>query len=176
MDQVSHCAALETQDDPWPAVRNLFWRRSSRRAMQLGITLIETLVTVAIIAVMVGVSYPTLTSGLDGIRLRTSISQAGTFFSRARLKATRTQSPVQFVIDPKKNQLMAAAIEGRWRDELQFEDGIYVVFPAGHARLILYPGQPPLEFRLKLQNRAGTRAGLKINVLTGVPEKWPDNE
>lgn len=176
MDQASHCAAPGIRDDSWPAVRNLFWRQSSRRTTQLGITLIEVLVTVVIIAVMVGVSYPTLTSGLDGIRLRTSISQAGTFFSRARLQATRTQNPVQFVIDPKKKQLMASAIEGGWHGKLQFEDGVYVVFPADYARLILYPGQPSPEFRLKLQNRAGTRIGLKINVLTGVPEKWSDNE
>ena len=154
----------------------LFRRRPSCRSTQFGITLIETLVTVAIIAVMVGISYPTLTRGLDGVRLRTSISQSGTFFSRARLKSTRTQEPVHFVVNPKKKELIAVDIKDRWREKLQFEDGIHVVFPEGQTRFILYPEQPPPEFRLKLQNRLGTQAGLKINVLTGVPERWHDDE
>ncbi len=36
--------------------------------------------------------------------------------------------------------------------------------------LILYPGDPPPEFRLFLKAPAG--AGLKVNVFTGVPEEW----
>ena len=143
--------------------------RSSRRR---GITLIEVLVTVAIIAMMLGISYPTFTRGLDGIRLQTSISRAGTFFHRARQEAVRSQGPVQLLVDPDKQRLSAAAIEDGWRGEFQLEDGIRVIFPSQRARLILYPGHPPLDFRLILVNRAGARAGLKVNVLTGVPERW----
>ena len=141
---------------------------------EAGLTLIEILVTVAIIAVMVGISYPTFTRGLDGIRLRTSVSRAGTFFNRARQQAARSQSPVQFVVDPEKQMLSAAAIEDSWRDEFQFEDGIQVVFPTESRRLILYPGQPAPQFRLRLANRGGAQAGLKVNVFTGVPEKWEE--
>ena len=146
--------------------------RPARGSSRRGLTLIEILVTVAIIAVMVGVSYPTFTRGLDGIRLRTSVSRAGTFFNRARQQADRRQSAIQFLVDPEKKMLSATAIEDSWRDEFRFENGIRVVFPTEPARLILYPGQPAPEFRLRLTNRAGTRAGLKVNVFTGVPEKW----
>ena len=147
-------------------------RLTARGSSERGLTLIEILVTVAIIAVMVGVSYPTFTRGLDGIRLRTSVSRAGTFFHRARQQADRRQRAVQFRVDPEKQMLSAAAIEDPWRDEFRFENGIKVVFPTQLATLILYPGQPAPEFRLRLANRAGTRAGLKVNVFTGVPEKW----
>ena len=147
-------------------------RLTARGSSERGLTLIEILVTVAIIAVMVGVSYPTFTRGLDGIRLRTSVSRAGTFFHRARQQADRRQRAVQFRVDPEKQMLSAAAIEDPWRDEFRFEDGIKVVFPTELATLILYPGQPAPEFRLRLANHAGTRAGLKVNVFTGVPEKW----
>ena len=150
--------------------------RPARGSSERGLTLIEILVTVAIIAVMVGVSYPTFTRGLDGIRLRTSISRAGIFFNRARQQADRRQSAVQFLVDPKKKMLSATAIEDSWRDEFRFENGIRVVFPTEPARLILYPGQPAPEFRLRLANRAGTGAGLKVNVFTGVPEKWESEQ
>ncbi len=141
-------------------------------ASERGLTLIEILVTVAIIAVMVGVAYPTFTRGLDGIRLRTAVSRAGTFFNSARQQADRRQRSVQFLVDPEKRTLSAAAIEGPWRDEFRFENGIKIVFPTEPATLILYPGQPAPQFRLRLVNRAGTAAGLKVNVFTGVPEKW----
>ena len=146
--------------------------RPARGSSERGLTLIEIMVTVAIIAAIVGISYPTFTRGLDGIRLRTSVSRAGTFFHRARQQADRRQRTVQFLVDPEKQMLSAAAIEGPWRDEFRFEDGIQVVFPTERATLILYPGQPAPEFRLRLANRAGARAGLKVNVFTGVPEKW----
>lgn len=151
-------------------------RRRAQDSSECGLTLIEILVTVAVIAVMVGVSYPTFTRGLDGIRLRTSVSRAGTFFNQARQQADRRQRTVQFLVDPKQQMLSATAIEDSWRDEFRFEDGIQVVFPTERATLILYPGQPAPEFRLRLANRAGTRAGLKVNVFTGVPEKWESDK
>ena len=83
---------------------------------------------------------------------------------------------MQFVVDPEKQILSAAAIEDSWRDEFQFEDGIQVIFPTESKRLILYPGQPAPQFRLRLANRGGTRAGLKVNVFTGVPEKWEEEQ
>ena len=49
-----------------------------------GITLIELLVAMAIVALMVSISYPTMTRGLDGIRLKTAVDRAGTFFNAAR--------------------------------------------------------------------------------------------
>ena len=175
MSQVRQSCVRTTCNHAHLTIRCLPRLQLARSEMVLGITLIEILVTVAIIAVMVGISYPTLTRGLDGIRLQTSVSQAGTFFNRARMEATRRQRPVHFMVDPEKKQLLAIETEGGWQDELQFESGITVVFPMEREQLILYPGQSSPEFRLRLENRAGTRAGLKINVLTGAAEKWHDN-
>ena len=137
-----------------------------------GITLIELLVVVAIISLMVSISYPTLTRGLDGVRLKTSVGQAGAFFSRVRQAADRRQQPVQLTVDPKQNRLTALAVDGGWDDELAFENRIRVAFPAQPSSLILYPGHPAPRFRLLLANESGGRDGLQVNVFTGVPENW----
>ncbi len=142
------------------------------RSTESGITLIELLVVMAIIALMVSISYPTLTRGLDGVRLKTSVGQAGAFFSSVRQAADRRQQPVQLTVDPEGNRLIALAVDGGWDDQLAFEGRIHVAFPAQPASLILYPGHPAPRFRLLLANESGGREGLQVNVFTGVPENW----
>ena len=137
-----------------------------------GITLIELLVAMAIVALMVSISYPTMTRGLDGIRLKTAVDRAGTFFNAARQAADRRQRPVQFTVDPERNQLTTLSADGSWEDHLVLDERTKVAFPSKVQSLILYPGDPPPEFRLFLKAPDGTGAGLKINVFTGVPEEW----
>ena len=137
-----------------------------------GITLIELLIVMGIIALMVSISYPTLTRGLDGVQLKTSVGQAGAFFSRVRQAADRRQQPVQFTVDPKENRLVAIAVDGGWDEQLAFENRIRVAFPSQPASFMLYPGHPAPRFRLLLANESGGRDGLQVNVFTGVPENW----
>ncbi len=137
-----------------------------------GITLIELLVTITIVALMVSISYPTMTRGLDGIRLKTAVDRAGTFFNAARQAANRRQEPVQFTVDPERNQLTTLSADGDWEDRLVLDESTEVAFPPKIQSLILYPGDPPPEFRLFLKTHDGSGAGLKVNVFTGVPEEW----
>ena len=142
------------------------------RSTESGITLIELMVVMGIIALMVSIAYPTLTRGLDGIQLKTSVAQAGAFFNSVRQAADRRQQPVQLTVDPEQNRLIAVAVDGGWDDQLAFDNRIRVVFPAQPASLILYPGHPAPRFRLLLANESGGREGLQVNVFTGVPENW----
>ena len=142
------------------------------RSTDSGITLIELLVVMGIITLMVSIAYPTLTRGLDGLQLKTSVGQAGAFFNSVRQAADRRQQPVQLTVDPKQNRLTAVAVDGGWDDELVFDGRIRVVFPAQPASLMLYPGHPSPRFRLLLANESGGRNGLQVNVFTGVPENW----
>ena len=144
----------------------------SRINSSRGITLIELMVVMGIIALMVSISYPTLTRGLDGIQLKTSVGQAGAFFNSVRQAADRRQQPVQLTVDPEQNRLIAVAVDGGWDDQLVFDGRIRVAFPAQPASLILYPGHPAPRFRLLLANESGGRDGLQVNVFTGVPENW----
>lgn len=137
-----------------------------------GITLIELLVVVAIISLMVAISFPTLTTGLDGYRLRAAVDRAGTLFQQARVEADRRQQPVQFTADPEANQLRVLAADASWRETLDFDDGVRLVQPRGVQNWMLYPATPPPRVRLLLEAQTGGRRGLSINVFTGVAEDW----
>jgi prepilin-type N-terminal cleavage/methylation domain-containing protein len=148
-------------------------RRSARRITgQSGITLIELMVAMAIVALMLGIAFPSMTAGLDSIALRTDTDRAATFFSQARLSADRLQQPVQLTSDPGKGELTAISVDGSWEDTLAFSDRVHVVFPAQKQSVILHPSTPAPRYRLLLESERGTRAGLSINIFTGTPETW----
>ena len=71
----------------------------------------------AMIALMVSISYPTLTRGTRRCPAQDIGGQAGSFFSRVRQAADRRQQPVQFTVDPKGNRLIAIAVDGGWDDQ-----------------------------------------------------------
>jgi type II secretory pathway pseudopilin PulG len=142
------------------------------RSTVAGITLVELLVVVALIGLMLSISYPTLTTGLDGFRLRSAVDRAGAFFQQARLEADRRQHPVQLTADPETNQLRALAVDASWRKSLDFADGVRLVQPPRPQSWVLFPGAPPPRVRLLLEAQTGGRRGLSINVFTGVAEDW----
>ncbi len=83
----------------------------------------------AIVALMVSISYPTMTRGLDGIRLKTAVDRAGTFFNAARQAADRRQEPVQFTVDLERNQLTTLFADGDWEDHLVLDESTKVASP-----------------------------------------------
>jgi len=145
---------------------------NTRRQQQAGITLIEILVAMAIIAVIVSISYPSFTAGLDGIRLKTAANKASTFVLTARTRADRFQAAVQVTADPEANELRAVSVDGKWEDSLKFESGIEVAIPEKTTSVILFPGNPPPQFRMMLRSPRDSRAGFKLNVFTGTAEDW----
>ena len=147
-------------------------RVTRRLRGESGVTLIELLIVMAIVAVVVGIAYPNVTAGLDGIRLKTSADRAGAFWSAARQRADRYQQVVQLIVDPKKNELRAASVDGQWKDALAFDQHLSIRRPGERASYFLYPGSPSPKFELLLGAEDDTVAGVRVNILTGVPEEW----
>ena len=126
----------------------------------------------AIVAFMMAVAYPNFTSGLEGVKLRSAAAKAGTFWSAARQRSDRFQEVVQVSVDPEKRLLHARSAEGEWADALPLDDGLFVAQPAETRSWILYPGTPSPQFEVLLGGDNGGRAGIRVNVLTSVPEEW----
>ncbi len=145
-------------------------------AATAGITLIELLIVMAIAGLVMGVAYLNVSSGLDGIRLKTMADRSGAFWSAARQRADRYQQVVQVVIDPKKGELRAASVEGDWKDELAFGDALRVAQPGERTAYMLYPGAPSPKFEILLAASDEGATGVRVNVLTGVPEQWTPRE
>jgi len=126
----------------------------------------------AIIGLMLAITFPSFTAGLDGIVLRSDIDRAGTFFSEARLRADRMQQPIQLTADPGERKLTAMSVDGAWEESFALSQRCSVAFPKDKQSVILHPSTPAPRFRLLLQSERGASAGFQINIFTGVPEDW----
>ena len=149
--------------------------RSGRRS-DSGITLVELLVGLTIIAVILAIAWPNLTTGIDGIRLRTTVDNIAVFFTEARNVSDRLQTPVQITVLPEEDQLHAVTIDGDWRNVYELPDRIHIIVPRETGAVILFPGAPTPGLRLLLEAEHGPQTGLRFNIFTGVAEKWEPDE
>ncbi len=142
------------------------------RSAETGITLIEMLIVMVIVGAMMAIAYPNVTSGLEGIRLKTSVDRLGQFWLEARQHADRYQTPVQVSVDPARSEARAVGALDAWRAEFPLYSTLKIAQPKKRATFLIYPGAPSPEFRVLLEGETGGAAGVRINVLTGVPEDW----
>jgi len=85
-----------------------------RGRAQSGLTLVEMMVVVSIIALVAAISFPSIASGLDGLRLRGATDSIVSFLNAGMNRAERRQQIVEVIISKAEN-----AIEGdgrsRWK-------------------------------------------------------------
>lgn len=132
-----------------------------RRGRQAGVTLIEMLVVVAIIGVMAGISYPSITAGLESLRLTAAADSVASLFNDAANYAQRRQEWVEIRVSP--HQLQATGRTFRRQLELTnltaAPEQVYFIDPLGTL-----PGAQ-LEIQSGKQRRQ-----VRLDPLTGVAE------
>ncbi|MDP9054418.1 MAG: prepilin-type N-terminal cleavage/methylation domain-containing protein [Acidobacteriota bacterium] len=151
------------------------------RRGQAGVTLIEMMIVVMIIAVIAGVSVPALTSGLSSVRLSSAAGSAASFLTAAMNRVERSELAAAIVISPKLNQLAVyTAASGDKADKtLRMPQGVSIEpqKPEGQEpeseeprRFLLEPGGTFPRITLVLRNDKGARRSIKIDPATGVPD------
>jgi len=138
---------------------------------QAGVTLIEMLIVVMIIAIIAGVSFPALTSGLSSVRLSSASGSAASFLTSAMNHVERRELAAAIVISPEKNQLaMYTAASGEKAEKtLQMPQGVSIEGDE-QRRYLLQPGGTFPRITLMLRNDKGARRSVKIDPATGVPD------
>ena len=134
---------------------------------QAGVTLVEMLVVVAIVAIITGISLPAMTSGLDSIRLKSAGDSVGSFLNAAMNRVDRRQEVLELVIDPKQNQLVLLSTEAGFRRALELPASITLV--GEERRLMLMPGGPPPRVAITLSSSKGRHKLVRLDPITGVP-------
>ena len=129
----------------------------------------------AIAGMIMAISFPSVTAGLDGVRLQATARRVGAFLNVARGHADREQMPVEIRIDLDRNQLAATSADGRWERALELEPGVRIasVWPEAEVRLrrfIVIPGVPPPRFRVQLDSARGRSVTVSVDPLTGSPQ------
>jgi len=125
---------------------------------------------VAIVGLIVGISFPAITAGLDAVRMVSATDSVASFLNAAVNRAQRRQEAVEVIIDPKENQISAYSNDPTFSRELKLPDGI--AFESDQPeprRVILLPGGSVPGISIPMINRRGGRRIVRLDPMTGYP-------
>jgi prepilin-type N-terminal cleavage/methylation domain-containing protein len=142
-----------------------------------GVTLIEMLVVVAIIGIMLAVVSPSISAGLDAIRMTSATNSVAAFLNVAVNRAERRQVAVEVEISQKDSTFTMYTNEATAPTELKLPDGILIEAilprtdeePDGVHRLILMPGGAVPGIGVQLANKRGGKRIVRLDPMTGFP-------
>jgi hypothetical protein len=136
----------------------------------------EMVVVVAIIALVVGISFPAISAGIDSVRLRSATDSTSAFLNAAVVRAERRQEAIELIVFPGQNVIRLYSNEPGFTRELKMPDGIAIedVLPhseeeEGPRRLILLPGGAVPGIGIQVANRHGSRRIVHLDPMTGFP-------
>jgi prepilin-type N-terminal cleavage/methylation domain-containing protein len=140
-----------------------------------GVTLIEMMVVVTIIAVIVGITTPSVSAGIDAIRLATATSSVAAFVNSASTHAERRERPVELVISA--HELLYISTDPGSKHELKMPEGITLepvsAQPSedaeGNSRWLFLPGGAVPSVTIRLSNKHGGKRLVKLDPMTGFP-------
>jgi hypothetical protein len=137
----------------------------------------EMLVVCCIIGVIVGISVPSISAGLDSVRISTAGDSVASFLNAAVNRAERRQVAVEVVIWPKDGLLQMFSTEHGAQRELKLPLGVLIegVQPEGGEdvdgvrRIVFMPGGTVEGIGIQLGNRHGTHRIIRLDPMTGFP-------
>ena len=144
---------------------------------QAGLTLIEMVVVVAIISVMIGISFPAITSGIDSMRLKAATNSIVSFLDSGLSHAQRRQEVIEITISKQDNSLLMQSTDPAFTRTLRLPDGISIVQvlpvlpenPEAVRTFFLYPGGTVPPLGVQLINRRNVQRVVRVDPITGVP-------
>jgi prepilin-type N-terminal cleavage/methylation domain-containing protein len=134
-----------------------------------GVTLIEMMIVVAIVGVIVTISFPSASAGLDSIRLRAAADSVVAILNSALTRADRRQEPTEVIISPKERTISLFTADPSYAKKLQLPDGISMTGEEPR-RFMLMPGGAPPTLDIDLFNTRGAHKLIRIDPITGVPQ------
>ncbi len=135
-----------------------------------GVTLLEMLIVVTIIGTIVSLSFPSLTSGLAGVRLASSASAVASFLTSSMNTVERHEQAAAIVVSPKENRLdtFTATSGDKPSTTYQLPSGIFLEGDEPH-RYMLFPGGAFPRIAVSLRNEKGARRSIEVDPVTAVP-------
>ncbi len=141
-----------------------------------GVTLLEMLVVMAVIGIVVGVSIPSVSAGLDSVRLASTGDAIASFLNGAVTHAERSEQPVVVTISLTDGTISADGSDGFAR-RFQVPQGITMdkVLPEGGEsegegrQMLIVPGGTAPAIGIEYSNRHGGRRRVELDPMTGFP-------
>jgi hypothetical protein len=134
------------------------------------------LIVVAIIGVMIGIAFPSITSGIDSLRIRSASDEIVSTFNSAMNRADRRQVAIEIIVDRAQNRLIFASADPGYRRELTMPEGVTIerVLPlipnldeSLPRQFLIHPGGTVPHIGLELKNRRNARRIVSVDPITG---------
>ena len=146
-----------------------------------GVTLIEMLIVMALIALVAGMAAPSVSAGLDSLRLRSTSDAIIGFLNSALARADTRQQVVEILISPQDGTITATSGDQGFKKRLDIVSPIKIlsVQPALAAdaqdqnqtrRFLMYPGGSVPKIAIEIVNSRGRKRLVSIDPVTGVPQ------
>ncbi|MBZ5609668.1 MAG: prepilin-type N-terminal cleavage/methylation domain-containing protein [Acidobacteriia bacterium] len=147
------------------------------KTSRAGVTLIEMMVVVGLISLMVGITLPSITSGIDSLRLNAATSGIVSFLNSGLDRAERRQQAVEITISKQDNALEMRTSEAKFYRKLAMPEGVSIARilpelpdnPDAPRSFLLYPGGTAPRFGVLLVNRKNVERIVRVDPITGVP-------
>lgn len=146
---------------------------------QRGVTLVEMLVVMTIVAVVAAISFPSVTSGIDSLRLRSATDSLVSFLDGAMTRAERRGEPVEVTIVRGEGAVVLRSVDPGFEKRYDLPESIRILrilpenpeAPEERARAyVLQPGGTVPRFGVELVNRRGVRRIVRVDPITGTPQ------
>ncbi|MBV8845403.1 MAG: prepilin-type N-terminal cleavage/methylation domain-containing protein [Bryobacterales bacterium] len=159
-----------------PQVGNLPHRGA---CSQTGVTLLELLIVMTIVALLAGLSYPSVSSGIDSMRLRSAADRVASFLNVAMDRADRKQQVVEIRISPAENAIGARSADLSFDRKAEIPDSVRIasIDPPlvngtesdAARRFLIYPGGTLPRIVIGLVSKDGRKRQVIIDPMTGMP-------
>ena len=141
-----------------------------------GVTLIELMVVLGIVALIVAISFPSTIAGLENIRLSSGARSVAAFMTAAANRAERRQQPIELTVYVRENVVVLRSADATFVRRLGLPPGIAVasVWPPledvndAPRSFLFMPGGTPPRMGIEVINRHGARRMVQLNPITGV--------
>ncbi len=149
------------------------------RSPQAGVTLLEMVIVLGLIGLLAAISFPSVSTGLDSLRLNSACDETASFLNAALDRAERRQQVVEVTIARSGGTLTVRSTEPGFERTLSMPTGISIinVLPEQPAEaedaprhIVLMPGGTIPRFGVEIGDRRGTRRIVRVDPITGVPE------
>jgi len=157
----------------------LFHSIRCARSNERGVTLIEALIVVALIAMIAAVGFPAVTAGLDTLRLRSASDSIVSFLNIALDHADRRQQAVEVIVSPRENILLSRTADLGFMRNLDMPAQIHIVSvlpalpntvdPGDPRHFLLYPGGSVPGIGIEISTPQGRKRMVSVDPVTGSP-------
>jgi prepilin-type N-terminal cleavage/methylation domain-containing protein len=146
---------------------------------QHGVTLLELLIVMTLMALVAGLSYPSAAAGIESMRIRAAADSIVRFLNTAIDRAQRRQQVIEVWIAPKDNVLIARSPDMQFSRRLEIPENFHITgvqpSPLGAQadeprRFLMYPGGTVPRIAVEIANQNGRKRTVTVDPLTGLPQ------